>query len=156
MAKKVRLFVIWAVGGLTITGGLLQQTSVVITNDAFWQYTSILRWTMLDLVLGIVVASLPVLDGAIMGAFYVAKTTITSNSNTHSHTQQWTNLEASTNTTTNCRGPKEYSESAENIIKLDKDIGMEMNILRTDEISQSYSAGNINHPSIKVDKKGRV
>ncbi|ETS75087.1 hypothetical protein PFICI_13571 [Pestalotiopsis fici W106-1] len=69
LAKKIRLFTIWLVGGISVLGGLLQQTTTTVTNDNFWEYTVILRWTALDLALGIMVASLPVLDTAIMGTF---------------------------------------------------------------------------------------
>ncbi|KAF2997466.1 hypothetical protein E8E14_002632 [Neopestalotiopsis sp. 37M] len=67
LAKKIRLFTIWLVGALSVLGGLLQQTTTTVTNDNFWEYTVILRWTALDLAMGILVASLPVLDTAIMG-----------------------------------------------------------------------------------------
>lgn len=66
----------WIVGGLTITGGLLQQFGVVITNDSSWQFTTVIRWTTLDLALGVLVASLPVLDSAIIGTWSDMKTAI--------------------------------------------------------------------------------
>ncbi|KAK1977685.1 hypothetical protein LZ30DRAFT_664636 [Colletotrichum cereale] len=75
-AKKIRLFVIWASGGLTVTGGLLQQIQPFRSPDIFWDYTVILRWTVLDICMGIVTASLPVLDASIMGSWQAAKSTL--------------------------------------------------------------------------------
>ncbi|KAH6678800.1 hypothetical protein F5X68DRAFT_173178 [Plectosphaerella plurivora] len=70
--KKRRLFAIWIAGAVTVLGGVLQQIAFVITNDLFWQYTSILRWTTLDLAMGTLTASLPVLDAYIMGSWHTA------------------------------------------------------------------------------------
>ncbi|KAM0280826.1 hypothetical protein ACHAQH_003856 [Verticillium albo-atrum] len=70
--KKRRLFTIWVFGAVTVLGGVLQQIAFVITNDLFWQYTSILRWTTLDLAMGCITASLPVLDAYIMGTWHSA------------------------------------------------------------------------------------
>ncbi|EGY21067.1 uncharacterized protein VDAG_02591 [Verticillium dahliae VdLs.17] len=71
-SKKRRLFAIWICGAVTVLGGVLQQIAFVITNDLFWQYTSILRWTTLDLAMGCITASLPVLDAYIMGTWHSA------------------------------------------------------------------------------------
>ncbi|TLD13737.1 uncharacterized protein PgNI_02770 [Pyricularia grisea] len=66
LAKKIRLFVIWWSGAVTVTGGLLQQLSPSRPNgDVFYEYTTSLAWTTLDLTMGIVTASLPTLDMAI-------------------------------------------------------------------------------------------
>ncbi|KAK2011978.1 hypothetical protein LZ32DRAFT_532966 [Colletotrichum eremochloae] len=62
-AKKARLFTIWIIGGLAVLGGLLQQTLDKVTNDITWDYVELLVWTCLDLSLGTMAASLPVLDG---------------------------------------------------------------------------------------------
>ncbi|KAK2016984.1 hypothetical protein LZ32DRAFT_625980 [Colletotrichum eremochloae] len=72
-AKKIRLFVIWAVGGLAVTGGLLQQIQPLKLNDALWEYTFITRWTTIDISMGILTASLPVLDSAIMRCWQAPK-----------------------------------------------------------------------------------
>lgn len=141
-AKKARLFVIWLVGGTTVLGGLLQQTMVTITNDSCWEYTSALRWTVLDLTFGILTASLPVLDAAIMGTWGTIKTKIgTSGSHTRSRTQGWTDLEQNTrNTTTVRRAPADDSESIEKIIGKDNGGNIEMSILRTDEVQLTYDS----------------
>ncbi|KAI1068730.1 hypothetical protein NW752_008124 [Fusarium irregulare] len=137
-SKKARLFFIWLVGGTTVLGGLLQQTMITITNDSCWQFTSAMRWTVMDLTFGTLAASLPVLDAAIMGTWSSLKTKIgASGSHSRSRTQGWTDLEHDTrNTTTVRRASVEDSESIENIMGKDK--GMEMGILRTDEVQLTY------------------
>ncbi|CAG7557580.1 unnamed protein product [Fusarium equiseti] len=137
-SKKARLFFIWLVGGTTVLGGLLQQTMITITNDSCWQFTSAMRWTVMDLTFGTLAASLPVLDAAIMGTWGSIKTKIgASGSHSRSRTQGWTDLEHDTrNTTTIRRASVEDSESIENIMGKDK--GMEMGILRTDEVQLTY------------------
>ncbi|KAF4951499.1 hypothetical protein FSARC_12893 [Fusarium sarcochroum] len=140
--KKARLFFIWLVGGTTVIGGLLQQTVVTITNDSCWQYTSVLRWTVLDLTFGTLTASLPVLDAAIMGTWTTIKTKLgTSGSHSRSRTAGWTDLEGNTHnthTTTARRAALANSESIENIIVKDKGGDVELNILRTDEVQLTY------------------
>ncbi|SPJ80723.1 uncharacterized protein FTOL_08834 [Fusarium torulosum] len=140
--KKARLFFIWLVGGTTVLGGLLQQTMITISNDSCWQYTSALRWTVMDLTFGTLAASLPVLDSAIMGTWSSIKTKIgTSGSHSRSRTQGWTDLENDTrHTTTIRRGSEVDSDSIENIMGKDKGGGMEMGILQTHEVQLSYDS----------------
>lgn len=111
---------------------------ITITNDSCWQYTSAMRWTVMDLTFGTLAASLPVLDAAIMGTWSSIKTKIgTSGSHSRSRTQGWTDLEHDTrNTTTVRRATAADSDSIENIMGKDK--GMEMGILRTDEVELTY------------------
>lgn len=66
--KKARLFLIWAAGALSVIGGLLQQLQT-ISKDSTWGYTDILVWTCLDLCMGTVTASLPVMDGWLFGSW---------------------------------------------------------------------------------------
>lgn len=141
-AKKARLFFIWLLGGTTILGGLLQQTMVTITNDSCWQFTSAMRWTVLDLTFGTLTASLPVLDAAIMGTWTSIKTKIgTSGSHSRSRTQGWTDLEHDTrNTTTIRRVTAGDSDSIENIISGNKGGVVEMGISRTDEVELTYDS----------------
>lgn len=75
-AKKIRLFVVWAVGGIIVLGGLLRQVRPLIHRDMTWDYVEVLAWTSLDLALGIVTASLPVLDGMLSNAWHRAMTSI--------------------------------------------------------------------------------
>jgi hypothetical protein len=160
-AKKIRLFFIWLVGGTTVVGGLLQQTAVVISNDATWQFTSVIRWTCLDLVLGCLTASLPVLDTAIMGAWSTATsriggTTLGSKNGTTIDWQTKSNIGTSRRTIAE-RSPKEFSESNEDIISKDSKGGIELNIRRTDEISFVYetSSDDLEASSPKTEKKSR-
>ncbi|KAF5711470.1 integral membrane protein [Fusarium globosum] len=141
-AKKARLFFIWLVGGTTVLGGLLQQTMVTITSDSCWQFTSAMRWTVLDLTFGTLTASLPVLDAAIMGTWSSIKTKIgTSGSHSRPRTQGWTDLEHDTRNTTNIRrATAGDSDSIENIITGNKGGVVEMGILRTDEVELTYDS----------------
>lgn len=66
--KKARLFLIWAAGALSVIGGLLQQLQT-ISKDSTWSYTDILVWTCLDLCMGTITASLPVMDGWLFGSW---------------------------------------------------------------------------------------
>ncbi|KXH36481.1 hypothetical protein CSIM01_04996 [Colletotrichum simmondsii] len=126
--KKIRLFIIWAAGGLTVTGGLLQQLQPFTSTDIFWDYTIILRWTVLDISMGIVTASLPVLDAAIMGSWHAAKSTL-GLSNPDKQNSRGTKGTRGTNVETISSGPrKNYASSAENIVG--KDDGLEMDIIQ--------------------------
>lgn len=66
--KKARLFSLWAAGGLTVLGGLLRQVAPNFSADVTWGYTEILIWTSVDLCMGIVTASLPVMDAFLFGS----------------------------------------------------------------------------------------
>ncbi|KAK1593489.1 uncharacterized protein LY79DRAFT_514445 [Colletotrichum navitas] len=75
-AKKARLFTIWIIGGLGVLGGLLQQTHPTKTNDITWDYVEVLVWACLDLSLGTMAASIPVLDGLLEKLWMKAKRTV--------------------------------------------------------------------------------
>lgn len=60
--KKVRLFFIWGCGLLAVLFGLMRMLDANFTADIFWSYTELLVWTTLDVTVGVVVISLPVLD----------------------------------------------------------------------------------------------
>ncbi|TID20020.1 hypothetical protein E6O75_ATG07480 [Venturia nashicola] len=63
--KKIRLFFIWGCGLLAVLCGLMRMLDANFTSDIFWSYTQLLIWTALDVTVGIVVISLPVLDDMI-------------------------------------------------------------------------------------------
>ncbi|QDS76790.1 hypothetical protein FKW77_002255 [Venturia effusa] len=63
--KKMRLFFIWGCGLLTVLFGLLRMLDANFTIDIFWSYNRLLIWTALDVTVGIVVISLPILDAQI-------------------------------------------------------------------------------------------
>ncbi|WQF82147.1 hypothetical protein CDEST_07161 [Colletotrichum destructivum] len=137
--KKVRLFIIWAAGGLTVTGGLLQQIQPFTSPDIFWDYTVILRWTVLDIAMGIVTASLPVLDAAIMRSWRAARSTL-GLSNRDRENSRGTK---GTNHETISSGPrKAYASSAENI--MGRDNGIEMDIVRQNGLDKTHESGD-NH-----------
>lgn len=73
-AKKIRLFIYWGTGGITILGGLLRSVRPGGLRDMTWEYVEVLAWTCVDLVMGIFTASLPVLDGAMSGVWHRAAT----------------------------------------------------------------------------------
>lgn len=133
--KKIRLFIIWIVGGITVLGGLLQTTSVTITNDATWQVTSIIRWTCLDLCLGLLAASLPVLDSAIMGSWRAASSMLGGSSRSRTRELFSVHNDGS-RPTIQRRGTKEYEELTEDAVSQGKD-GVEMQTFRTDAASIS-------------------
>lgn len=146
--KKARLFFIWLVGGTSVVGGLLQQTTTTVTNDAFWQYTDILRWTSLDLALGVVVASLPVLDAAIIGGLSTVGSKLGgSYFNSHSHSTLWVGI--NTNTKTTIKGANKCTESVEHIISRERGEGTELNIVRTDEVQVSYDKRADGHNQLR-------
>lgn len=76
-AKKLRLFILWWFGAITVVGGLLQQFIVSQgSGDIFYEYTATMAWTTLDLSMGIVTASLPTLDSAIVDGWKAARSKV--------------------------------------------------------------------------------
>lgn len=71
-SKKIRLFLVWALGGLTVLGGLLRQVRPLVHRDMTWDYVEVLAFTCLDLALGLIAASLPVIDGMFSGVWHRA------------------------------------------------------------------------------------
>ncbi|GJC91240.1 integral membrane protein [Colletotrichum higginsianum] len=158
-AKKVRLFAIWTIGGVTVLGGLLRQLRPTMTNDFTWDYVEVLVWTCLDLSLGILAASLPVLDGLLEKYWRKAKNTVinthgdaggVSQSTTIARTWQYSkasDTEKSRKTTARTSiiaSTMARSESSESIVKKDhlqesKCGGMEMSILCTQEVEVHVS-----------------
>ncbi|KAK2050051.1 hypothetical protein LZ31DRAFT_617309 [Colletotrichum somersetense] len=122
-AKKIRLFAIWAVGGLSVTGGVLQQIQPFMSSDIFWDYTIILRWTTLDISLGILTACLPVLDAAIMSSWKAAKLKLGVSNRDKEHSQGT----SGTCPDTRSSGPQNtYASSMHNIVE--KDDGDNMDV----------------------------
>lgn len=79
--KKIRLFVIWGTGAVTVLGGLLRQLRPTLTNDFTWDYVEVLVWTCLDISCGMLVASFPVLDGLFDIYWRKAKSSLGKSSN---------------------------------------------------------------------------
>lgn len=72
--KKLRLFLIWGVGLLAVLFGLMRMLRADFTSDIMWTYTELLIWTSLDISVGIVVISLPVMDAWLAGGWRKAMT----------------------------------------------------------------------------------
>ncbi|KAH8682533.1 hypothetical protein BX600DRAFT_430406 [Xylariales sp. PMI_506] len=143
LAKKIRLFVIWASGGATVTFGLLQLFASNSSTDIFWIFTDALRWTSFDIVMGVLTASLPVLDSAIMGVWHAVTSsgdrTRYGESHGGAHQYDWPDSRTATPIIVN-RGIKlEDSESVENILQHENGI-MLRNIVRTDKFHTGNEA----------------
>ncbi|EXF77063.1 hypothetical protein CFIO01_01710 [Colletotrichum fioriniae PJ7] len=161
MAKRIRLFAIWMIGGLAVLSGLLHQILPTLTNDYTWDYTEALIWACLDLSLGVVTASLPVLDSLMEEYWRRAKTTMVKsyggNASSRSRTSEdssWpytktagtdkSRKHAARPPITNITIPMERSESRESIVKKEeyhetKVSAIEMGILCTQEIEVHVS-----------------
>ncbi|KAK6843130.1 hypothetical protein PG987_003990 [Apiospora arundinis] len=75
-AKKTRLFIIWASGAIAVLCGLMRLIRADFTSDLTWDYAELLIWTSLDVAIGIITISLPVLDAWLAGAWRDAVTRI--------------------------------------------------------------------------------
>lgn len=150
--KKMRLFFIWAVGLLVVLFGLLRMLRADFTSDVTWTYTELLIWTSLDVSVGIVVISLPVLDAWLAGGWRKAMTKM--GRTTHGGglgSSGYGNLDRSgfgtmkshrtTGTRSGGHGSSgEFSESVEDIIDK-KGTGMELaGIIRTDEYAVHFTS----------------
>lgn len=150
--KKMRLFFIWAVGLLVVLFGLMRMLRANFTSDITWTYTELLIWTALDVSVGIVVISMPVMDAWLAGGVRSAMTKM--GRSTHSGgmgNSGYGNLDKSGFGTskshhtigirsgTHQHSGKEYAESAERILKQHNG-AMELGILRTDEYMVHFSS----------------
>lgn len=150
--KKMRLFIMWTVGLLVVLFGLMRMLRANFTSDITWTYTELLIWTSLDVSVGIVVISMPVMDAWLAGGVRKAMTKM--GRSTHSggmgHSG-YGNLDKSgfgtsksqkshhtVGVRTGTHGGKEYAESAEGIINK-QDGAMELGIMRTDEYTVQFT-----------------
>ncbi|KAF7865850.1 hypothetical protein EAF04_006015 [Stromatinia cepivora] len=61
-----RLYVVFAVGGASMIGSILRQIKQSeLHSDVLWSFKSLADWTLVDLTLGVIAASLPVLSAII-------------------------------------------------------------------------------------------
>ncbi|APA15264.1 hypothetical protein sscle_14g100340 [Sclerotinia sclerotiorum 1980 UF-70] len=61
-----RLYVVFAVGGASMIGSILRQIKQAeLESDVLWSFKSLVDWTLVDLTLGVIAASLPVLSAII-------------------------------------------------------------------------------------------
>ncbi|KAK9770269.1 hypothetical protein AB5N19_07723 [Seiridium cardinale] len=149
--KKARLFVMWGVGLIAVLCGLMRHLRADFTTDIMWDYTELLIWTALDVSVGIITISLPVMDAWIAGAWRGAVTKLGGRSyGSHSNSNQRTpgpsrygqgtiGLSSVGGTTSS----KKYSDSIEEIIQKNphgNTDDTELNtIVRTDEYNVHYS-----------------
>ncbi|KAJ1333144.1 hypothetical protein MN608_03134 [Microdochium nivale] len=172
LAKKVRLYVIWIIGALAISGGILRELRLDRSWDISWNYTEILVWTSIELTLELLVASLPVLDSALVSSWHKASAHVadgissrthgtTTNSSSGGRHQRWTGggyQPTSETSVLKAKAPittagMDKSESRENIVQHEEgrgsdDDGIQMAILRTQEVHMEYS------PNSKFETRG--
>lgn len=152
--KKIRLFAIWACGLLAVLFGLMRMLRANFTADVMWSYTELLIWTTLDVAVGIVVISLPVLDAWLASG---ARKALTKMGRTRGGTlgkSGYGNLDkssgygsAKTGKSTGTRNTshgshaasRDCADSDDGIIDR-KDSPMELTIMRTDEYAVRFSA----------------
>ncbi|KAH8676145.1 hypothetical protein BX600DRAFT_546837 [Xylariales sp. PMI_506] len=160
-AKKIRLFVTWACGLIAVLCGLMRQIRADWTSDITWDYTELLAFTSLDVSVGIITISLPVMDAWLAGAWRRAVDRIQVTYRSVVRSGNTTNAEAGSagvdvtvsagaavrhiygngstvrNTVLGSSLVRQYSDSAEEMIK--KCPETELNkIVRTDEYNIDY------------------
>ncbi|KAH7038374.1 uncharacterized protein B0I36DRAFT_420836 [Microdochium trichocladiopsis] len=168
-AKKIRLYIVWIVGAVQVASALLRELRPSTSKDTSWDYTEILIWTSIDLTLGILLASLPVMDGLLAGNWHKTATGMASDimspqrSRNNSDPKQQQPTKGGGTTTVYTTRQKNRSlrnigttlggggggssrlkrtESSESIMQGERrseDAAMEMGILRTQEIRVLYS-----------------
>lgn len=133
--KKMRLFAIWIAGGLTVTGGVIRSFYPVSGTDIMWDYTAILIWTCIDMCLGIVTASLPILDTLVFGSWRSSSRATGSNT----YGMQASRSVHGTTTKSTARSGQALTDSAENIIWVDQEFELQVSGARTQERRSQYS-----------------
>ncbi|KAI0125597.1 hypothetical protein BJ170DRAFT_439467 [Xylariales sp. AK1849] len=165
--KKTRLFVMWGVGLIAVLCGLMRNLRADFTADVMWDYTELLIWTAMDVCIGIITISLPVMDAWLAGSWHSAMTKLGKtygNGSRGATTHKYGNS-TTARSTVGVATPKKYSDSIEEIIQKGNDNGNEMElntIVRTDEYDVLYSAADRGDcdgedpSSAKICNKSRV
>lgn len=156
--KKLRLFIIWGVGLLVVLFGLMRLLRSDFTSDIMWTYTELLIWTALDVSVGVVVISLPVMDAWLAGGWRRAMTKMGRTTNGGGLGKSgYGNLERSAYGTGKSmrsgavrsnvtHSSKEYAESADGFTDRDRKEGvMELAIMRTDEYAVQFTRVDEQH-----------
>lgn len=138
--KKIRLFFIWGCGLLAVLCGLMRMLDANFTSDVFWSYTQLLIWTSLDVTVGIVVISLPVLD-----AMIAAKLSKAISKTRKTNTGGWSGYGYLDKSKTRW-GPPSMAKSA-NTIEPKEELGNEQG----DALPQAnQKLSNSNHPVVEL------
>lgn len=140
-AKKIRLFVIWGTGTIAVLCGLMRVVRADYTADIMWDYTELLVWTSLDVCIGIITISLPVMDAWLANAWKGAVTRLGIRSENHGtgysrHYSHGTAVRTGSNSTSK---NKSSSESVQEIMSPD---AHEMRIFTTHEFNVRYSSAD--------------
>jgi hypothetical protein len=139
----------WGVGLIAVLCGLMRQLRADFTQDIMWDYTELLIWTALDVSVGVITISLPVMDAWLAGAWRGAVTklggrTYGVNSNHRTPAASKYALGSTVRSTVGAATPKKYSDSIEEIIQKNprsNNDETELNtIVRTDEYNVFYSS----------------
>ncbi|KAI4819800.1 hypothetical protein E4T44_10407 [Aureobasidium sp. EXF-8845] len=121
---KIRLFIVFSMGSLSCVASVLRELAQKsISKDITYGYTSLLAWTVVDLTLAVVVASLPVISTLIPKAW---------GDLTHSSRIRMTTPGQATSKTT--QGRSVTGRTRRNTIDSEED-----GILREDRIELSYA-----------------
>lgn len=144
-AKKARLFLNWFVGAIAVVGGMVKTLYSVFSPDALWTYPeNVLLFTSFDLCLGIVTASIPVLDHLIVSSFGFMASRIISSHGGQSDRRSSTNVPSRRNESRGQAtfGSYQRTESSENIVNKvalpPANDNLELKIIRTVDVSVSY------------------
>lgn len=152
--KKRRLFVMWGVGLIAVLCGLMRHLRADFTSDVMWDYTELLIWTALDVCVGIITISLPVMDAWLAGAWRGAVTKLGGGRTFGGSSNQQTPAASryANGTISSSVAPKKFSDSdsIEEIIQKHPGGGSSSNtnnndtelhtIVRTDEYNVYYSS----------------
>ncbi|KAH7039625.1 uncharacterized protein B0I36DRAFT_357028 [Microdochium trichocladiopsis] len=160
--KKARLFLNWFVGAVAVVGGMVKTWYFVFSPDMMWTYAeNVLLFTSLDLCLGIVTASVPVLDHLLVSSFgFMANKLVSSSSVIRNQGSGTGGVQGSrrptlkSDQTTRSAGSSAlpYSESSENIIKNPNNL--ELKIMRTMDVNVTYERRNDSISDDCYDEEG--
>lgn len=154
--KKIRLFLIWGCGwGCTVVFGLMRMLNAAFTPgpDIFWTYTNTLIWTVLDVTIGMMVISLPILDTFMASSMRkVCPKTKTINSGAVGNDSEYdmlngsetgsrmTNNAKAIGTTRGFPKPHDTLHKVEQEVETEKNWPLEVCVMRTDRYDVSYTS----------------
>lgn len=114
-ARKVRMYLVCTVGVLGVAAGLLRELRLDIPEDSSWDYVAVLAWTSADLVLGLLVASLPILDGLLARPWHTSPAELASISDSRGDSDSKQQVTSTTTTSsTSSHPPSTYTTRQKN------------------------------------------